>query len=327
MSEKPRVLLLNGTCLDVVDAHRDWLSTQPVDLVADQKYRQISPEQLDASVHDADGIILPASHNIEPDTMNAAPRLRVISFAASGYDPLDMQAATDAGIVVTNAIVEEGSEVVADMAWGLMFAVGRQIPQHDRQIRAGNLHRGMGFTPWRKTLGIVGLGNIGRGVARRASGFDMRLLATDPFPDQEFVERYAIELVSLEKLLARSDFVSLHVRLNDTTHGMIGYTQLEQMKSSAFLINTARRDLVVEGDLDRALAENRLAGAGLDDPPSDPQSPLLRRDNVVFTTHMGNRAHVGVNAVFRRAVQNAIDVLTDRECEFIVNPAVAGRRR
>ena len=325
MSHRPRVLLLNATCLDVIRSHRDWLCDLPIDIIAEPTYRNVKEENLESLLADADGIIIPAAVPIRPEVMRAAPGLRVVSFAASGYDSLDVDAATKLGIVVTNVVVEEGSEVVADMAWGLMLAVGRQIPLHDRQIRAGNLDRGMGVTPWRKTLGIVGLGHIGRAVARRAAGFDMQLLATEPYPDRHFVERYHIELVELEELLARSDFVSLHTRLNEATQGMIGYAQLKQMKPSAFLINTARRELVHENDLDQALSENCLAGAGLDDPPADPQSPLLQRENVVFTTHLGNRARVGVDAVFRSAVQNAGDVLSGQECPSIVNPEVLSR--
>ena len=326
MSKKPRVLLLNGTCLDVVAAHGSWLDQWNIELVADDAFRDIPPDQLTLLLREADGIIGPAAHSLTPDLLSAAPRLRVVSLAASGYDGLDLQAATDRGIVVTNVTVTEGAEVVADMAWGLMLAVSRQIPHHDRQIRAGNLSRGMASTPWRKALGIIGLGNIGRAVARRAVGFEMQILAVEPQPDQAFVAEHNIRLVDLPALLAQSDLISLHVRLNDSTRGMIGYDQLRQMKSSAFLINTARRDLVVERDLERALSEDLLAGAGLDDPPADAQSPLLERDNVVFTTHLGNRARVGVDAVFRQAVQNAADVLEGRRCSHIINPAAIGRR-
>ena len=321
MSDKPRVLLLNANCLDVADSHQDWLSQLPIDLVTDNKYRKLTEEELRPLLTEAEAIIIPAAVPIRPELMKGSS-LRVISFAASGYDSLDVEEATKAGIVVTNVLVEEGSEVVADMAWALMLAVGRQITQHDRQIRAGDIQRGMGTTPWRKTLGIIGLGNIGRAVARRAAGFEMQLLATEPYPDHDFAEQHHIELVEMGELLARSDFVSLHTRLSADTLGMIGYAELQQMKPSAFLINTARRDLVVEEDLDRALRENLLAGAGLDDPPANPKTPLLQCENVVFTTHLGNRARVGVNAVFRQSVQNVVEVLTGRECSAIVNPEV-----
>lgn len=258
--------------------------------------------------------------------MRAAHRLRVISLAARGHDWLDVAAATEHGIVVTHVMEKQGAEAVADMAWGFLLAVARQIPQHDRQVRAGDFHRGMGVSLWGKTLGIVGLGHIGRAVARRAAGFDMTLLATLRRPDRDFVERHQVEIVSLKALLDRSDFVSLHLPLDDSTRGVIGFSQLGQMKRSAFLVNTARRELVNENDLNRALVEHQLAGAGLDDPPSDSNHPLARRHNVVFTPHLGNRARGAVDAVFRGAVENAANVLAGRACQCIINPDVLGRR-
>lgn len=326
MSTKPRVLLLNPTCLDVVDAHGDWIAGLPIDLVVDQSFRKLDDRGLRSLLAEADGVIYPASLPIRAEQMREAPRLRVISCAASGYDSLDVAAATSLGVVVTNVTVQEGAEVVADLAWGLMLAVARQIPQHDRQIRAGDFRRGLGTSPWRKTLGIVGLGNIGRAVARRAVGFDMRILATEIYPDVDFVARYAIELMPLSSLLGQSDFVSLHLRLNDSTRDIVGYEELKQMKSDAFLVNTARRELVRESDLVRALDEGLLAGAGLDDPPADAHTPLLTRDNVVFTTHIGNRARVGVEAVFRAAVENAIAVLSGNECPNAINPEAHRKR-
>jgi D-3-phosphoglycerate dehydrogenase len=258
--------------------------------------------------------------------MERAPHLRVISLAGSGYDTIDLAAATRQGIVVTNAPVREGSEVVADMAWGMLLAVARQIPHHDRRIRAGDLRRGTGTSPWRKRLGIVGLGNIGRAVARRAAGFEMDLLATEPRPDRDFVAKHNINLVELDELLARSDFVSLHVRLTDQTRKMIGPDELATMRPTAFLINTARRDLVDEDALVAALEAGQLAGAALDDPPGQPDSPLIGMDNVVLTTHLGNRAHLGVNAVFRCAVQNTVDVLIGGHSKYMVRSDVVRQR-
>jgi D-3-phosphoglycerate dehydrogenase len=306
----------------VVDSHRGWLQSLDVEVVADQAFRQITPEAFKTILSDADGVIVPASQPIAPGLMQLSRRLRVISFAASGYDSVDVSAATQEGIVVTNAPVPELAEVVADLTWGLMLSVARQIPQHDRQVRAGSLHRGMGISPWRKTLGIVGLGRIGKAVARRACGFEMKLLTTDRSSDTDFIAQHSITQVPLEDLLRSSDFVSLHLRLNDTTRSIIGQPELALMRPMAFLLNTARRELVDENALAEALANGQVAGAGLDDAPSDPRSPLMAMDNVVFTTHIGNRARTGVDAVFRRAILNAADVLAGRPCGCVVNPLV-----
>jgi phosphoglycerate dehydrogenase-like enzyme len=320
MPNKPRILLLNGTCLDVADAHRDWLRTLEADVVVDQAFRQLSAAQLDDIVRDADAVIGPPATPLSGDNFPQYSRLRVISFAASGYDSLDVEAATRAGIVVTNAPAPELAEVVADLTWGLLIAVGRQIPQHDSQIRAGNLNRGMGVSPWRKTLGIVGLGMVGRAMARRAAGFEMSVIATTPHPDVDFAARNHIELTGLDGVLNQSDFISLHARLTPYNRQMIGARELAQMKPTAFLINTARRELVDEDALWQALADGQLAGAALDDPPSRPDSPLLNHSNVIFTPHLGNRARTAADAVFRLAVQNAVDVLAGLLPRHIVNP-------
>jgi phosphoglycerate dehydrogenase-like enzyme len=319
MSKKPRVLLLNGTCHDVVGSHCEWLKEVDIDLIVWPRCRNASLDDLASDVVDVAAVIGPTVHPITAAQMYRCRWLRHISLAASGYDSVDVNAATAVGIVVTNAMAPEGAEVVADLAWGLLLAVSRQICRHDRQIRSGNFSRSMGSSPWGKTLGIVGLGQIGRSVARRATGFDMKILATEPRPDANFVAQHSVTLLGLEELLTHSDFVSLHVRLDDSTRSMIGAAQLARMKPTAYLINSARRELVDEQALAAALRNGTLAGAALDDPPADRFSEMLSMDNVVFTPHIGNRARDGVDAVFRRAVTNAADVLAGRPCRYIVN--------
>ncbi len=317
-------MILNPTCLDVLDEHRDYLDSRDVSWTADAAFRSLRPDQVDDVLAGAEALILPASLRYLPlaEHMERHTSLRVLSIAASGFDWLDVEAATRCGIVVTYAPVREGVEVVADMTWGLMLAVARQIPHHDRQIRNGRYDRGMGVSVWGKTLGIVGLGRIGRAVARRAAAFEMQVLATEPNPDKEFVRKYGIELVSLDDLLRRADFVSLHVRLDAQTRNMIGSRELALMKPTAYLINTARVELVDDEALTAAVTDGRIAGAALDDPPVRPDSPLLKLPNAIFTPHLGNRAIEGVNAVFRAAIDNALAVLEGRRPELVVNPEV-----
>jgi len=332
MKRKPRLVILNPTCLDVIDDHREWLGSLEIEVVADQAWRSLTAADLAGVLDRADAAILPAGLRNQPDAsgMATATGLKVLSIAASGYEWLDVEAATQCGIVVTYAPIREGAEVVADMAWGLMLATARQIPYHDNLVRAGNHQRGMGQCLWRKTLGIVGLGNIGKAVARRAQGFEMPILAVEPCPDKAFVKRGGIELVSLVELLGRSDFVSLHVRLNEHTTGMIAGPELALMKPSAYLINTARGQLVDEEALTEALINGRIAGAALDEAPCRKDSELLRLSNFVTTPHLGNRAIEGVNAVFRCAVDNVISVFRGEQPQHVVNPEVyeiAPRRR
>lgn len=334
---KPRIAVLNPTCLEVVEEHRAWideLGARGVELGADPEWRRLRPEQVEGALGGTQALILPAPALGRAElnqVMARFPALQVLSIAASGYDWLDVEEATRQGIAVTNALPPEGAEAVAEMAWGLLLGVARQIPAHHQRVQRGDYGRGMGLSAWGKTLGIVGLGHIGRAVARRAAGFEMEVLAATPHPDAGFVAAHRIAVVELDELLRRSDYVSLHARLNAQTRGMIGGRELELMKAEAILINTARRELVDEAALEAALLEKRLGGAGLDDPPLRPDSPLLGLPNVIFTPHLGNRAREGVHAVFRCAVENAIAVLEGRRPAWVVNPQVyelpAARRR
>lgn len=327
MSTKPRLVILNSTCLEVVEQHREYLDAQGVDWVADASFHDLQPEDVDKVIADADALILPAALRDVPlsEQMTRHQRLKVLSIAASGFEWLDVSAATECGIVVTHAPVREGFEVVADLTFGLLLAVMRQIPYYDRRIRAGDYQRGMCVTAWRKALGIVGLGGVGKAVARRAAGFNMRVLATEPQPDLDFVRQHGIELLPLDELLRQSDVVSLHVRLNDETAGMIGARELGLMKPSAFLVNAARTQLVDDQALTEAVFGGRLAGAALDDPPARPDHPLLGLPNVVYSPHAGNRAIEGVHAVFRCAIDNAVQVLRGYRPKMLLNPEVYSR--
>lgn len=320
-------MILNHTCLDVVENNRDWLESLDVEAVANQSFRTLKPDGLLALFSEADALILPVALEgrlLERDMENAQ-RLKTLSIAASGYDCLDVPAATRNGIIVTYAPIREGAEVVADMAWGLILSLARRIPHHDREVRAENYERGMGIAVWGKTLGIVGLGNIGKAVARRARGFDMRILAAEPKPDTAFVESNNIDLVSLEELLSQADFVSLHTRLTQQTKGMIGERELSLMKPEAYLINTARFRLVDEDALAEAVLSGGIAGAAVDDPPTQKDCPLLKLPNFISTPHLGNRAIEGANAVFRYAMENVVSVFRGERPCHVVNPEVFDR--
>ncbi len=320
MYRRPRLVILNGTCLDVVAEHRVMLGQLDVEVIAEPSLRNLKMRDADPLLENVQALVLPASDARIPTAqqMERHESLQVLSVAANGYDWLDVAAATRNGIVVTSAPVEEGIEAVADLTWGLILAVARHIPRLDRQVRAGDYTREVGVSVWGKTLGIIGLGRIGRAVARRAAGFSMEVLAHDVAP----VRQSGVEDVSLDELLARSDFVSLHVPLSPATQHMFGSREFDLMKRTAYLINASRRELVDEEALAKAVETGRIAGVARDDPPPVPDSPLLTIPNVVFTPHVGNRAREGMNAVFRRAIQNAVDVLQGRRSPDVVNPDV-----
>jgi len=346
MHRKTRFLILNSTCQDVVDDYRSEMETRGIELVADPAFRWLRADALDSVLRGAHAIVLPAVVPLTRLHMEKTPTLQVLSIASSGFESVDLEAATACGIVVTNAPVQEGAEVVADLTWGLLLSVARQIPYHHQLLVGGRYVRGMGTGVSRKTLGIVGLGNIGKAVARRAKGFDMRLLTTNvrsyvktygsnrkqtadqaseiitPHPSADFISKHNMELVSFAELLRQSDFISLHARLNNQTKGLIGARELSLMKPSAFLVNTARKTLVDEAALTEALLNHQIAGAAVDDPPEIKGSPLLNLPNFVCAPHLGNRAIEGVRAVCKCALENALAVVEGRRPTFIVNAKV-----
>jgi phosphoglycerate dehydrogenase-like enzyme len=323
-----RIAVLNGTCLDVSEANRAAIQARGIELLAEQRYRTMSVDQTLEIIRTCDAIVVPANADsfLPYDRhLREMPRLRCVAIAASGYDDYDVESATRNGVVVTNAPVREGAEVVADMAVGLMLAVCRQIPYHHLLLSRGDRTRGTGTSMFGRTLGIIGLGNIGRHVALRVKGFHMRVLASEPAPDRAFVAEHGVELVSQDELLREADFVSLHVRLNEQTRRMIGRKELALMKPTAVLINTARQDLVDEEAVVEAILQKRIGGAGLDDPPGAAAQKLFGRPNVVFTPHLGNRSIEGMHAVFMSAIDSAVAVLRGERPPFVVNPQVYER--
>ena len=324
MKRKPRLLVLNATCLDVVDPLRDWIASLGFELLADDAYRKLDSDGALNLLRDAEAVVLSAAVRTFPsaEQMQAAPNLLVCAVAASGYEWLDVDAATRNGIVVTFAPGGMGAIVVAEMTWAMMFAVARRIPYHHQRLREGDATRGMGVSLRGKTLGIVGLGNIGMEVARAAGAFNMKVISASLEFDERFVREHSIRMVSLDELLRESDFVSLHVRLNEQTRGMIGVRELALMKPTAYLINTARYELMDDVALTEAVLQNRIGGIAIDDPPTEALKRVMHLPNVVFQPHLGNRAIEGVIEVFRSAVLSAADVVFGRRPTLLVNPKV-----
>ena len=232
--------------------------------------------------------LIPANDPLTERVLKAAPSLRVIARTGVGVDNIDLKVARSLGIRVT---ITPGatSAAVADLTIGLILAVARRICWNDQQVRQGRWERTIGLDMTDKMLGLIGLGAIGKLVARRAQGFDMQLQACDQVQDLAFAAGHGIRYVDKDELLASSDYVSLHVPLTAETRGSIGERELRLMKSTACLINTARGPIVDEDALYRALHEGWIAGAGLDvfqrEPPAG--SPLLELDSVVMTPHVG----------------------------------------
>lgn len=251
----------------------------------------------------------------------ACPDLKVIARWGIGYDSVDVAACTRHGVMLINT-PGAVTEAVADMTFALMLGVARQIPACDAAVRAGQWPTVFSGQVFGKALGLVGFGQIGQAVARRARGFGMRLLITDPCADSQALADVGAEEVSLERLLAESDFVSLHATMCPATAGMIGATQLRLMKPTAYLINAGRGGLVDQAALTTALRENWIAGAGLDvliaEPPA-PDDPLLHQPNVVFTPHCSSFTHDTVALVNERVADNVLEALSGARPRSLVN--------
>ncbi len=253
-----------------------------------------------------------------------ADRLKVVARHGAGIDQVDIDECTRRGIVVAN-LPGANAEAVADMTLALMLGVARHIADGDRTTKAGEWVNTYGVDLHRATVGLLGLGRIGKGVARRCRGFDARVLAYDPCFDEEFARQHGIERAdSLEQVMQEGDFVSVHMPANDETRDSINARTIGLMKPTAILVNTARGSIVNEEALADALEEGRIFGAGLDvyaaEPPSN--SRLLRCERAVTMPHVSSNTPQALLAMGNGVVDAIEAVLNGRRPEYCVNPEV-----
>ncbi len=292
---------------------------------------QPSKQELIAALSDVEGLLGSAQLPVDAEVLAAAPRLRVVSNFGVGYDNVDLAAATARGILVCNT---PGvlTDAVADLTLGLVVALARGIAQSHRFVREGQWRPGrvmpLGIDLRGKTLGIVGLGRIGRAVAQRAQAFGMQTCFYDVL--QEAGEEFAFcTYRTLDDLLRQSDFVSLHVNLTAQTERLIGARELSLMKPTAYLINTARGPVVDQAALTEALREERIAGAALDvlerePPPAD--EPILSLPNALVLPHIGSATRETRAAMLEMAIDNLLAALRGEQPRSVVNPAALEAR-
>ncbi len=284
-------------------------------------------------VRDVDGLLCMLSDKVDAGVMDTAPRLKVISTYAVGYDNIDVKRATERGIAVGNT---PGvlAETTADLAFSLLMAAARRIVTADRYVRDGKWRVAwgpmlmLGQDIYGSTLGILGMGRIGAAVARRARGFQMRVLYNSRQRREDLEKELGAQYVSLPELLSRSDFVSLHVPLTVETHHLIGAGQLRMMKPTASLINTSRGQVVDQKALYEALRSGRIASAALDVTEVEPipsDDPLLTLDNIIITPHIGSGSTATRSKMAVMAAENLIAGLKSERLAHYVNPEVARR--
>lgn len=296
-----------------------------------------------AGVKEADVLLSLLTERIDREIMETNSRLLGVANYAVGYDNIDVKAATDLGIPVTNT---PGvlTETTADLAWALIMAVGRNIVQGHKYMKAGRykiwgpkLLLGNDISPGctgeAKVLGIVGFGRIGQAVFKRSKGFDMRVLAFDPFMRKTIEQTQGVEYHDLPDLLRESDFVTLHTNLTPETYHLIGEKELKLMKPTAYLINTSRGPVIDEVALVRAFKKRQIAGAGLDVYENEPQlaDGLVNCDNVVLLPHLGSATRATRDKMATMAAINALAMLRKERGPNTVNSKVydteAYRRR
>ncbi|HEY3310890.1 MAG TPA: D-glycerate dehydrogenase [Anaerolineales bacterium] len=282
---------------------------------------------------EAEGILCLLTDKVDGDLLEAAPRLRVVSNMAVGFDNIDVAGCTRRGIPVGNT---PGvlTDATADLAMALLLSAGRMLPKAAMDARDG-LWRTWSPIGWLgtdlrgATLGIVGLGKIGKAVAERARGFGLKLIYCDPKQQTEPEAAYDIHYCSLDELLRTSDFVSLHCPLSEQTRSLIDETALKKMKGGAVLVNTARGPIVSSDALVRALRENWIGWAALDvtDPePLPPEHPLYDLPNCLIVPHIGSATHGTRRRMAEMACENLLAGLDGRKLPNLVNPDVIIRR-
>jgi len=302
------------------------LQAAGVEVVPSPADRPLRDEELAALLGEFDGLVVGVDRVGRKALQAGTPRLRVVARNGIGVDTVDVQTATELGVVVTNA-PSVNADSVADFTFALLLALVRNVVEADRSVRAGDWPPLVGVELRGKCLGLVGFGRIGQRVAQRAKGFGIRVVAYDPQPDRAAAEALGVELVDFARVLEESDFLSLHLPLTPQTRHLLGEEELRRMKPGSFLVNTARGGVVDEAALARALREGWIAGAACDvfeeEPPRT--SPLLQAPRVLLSPHMASHTREAMARASRVAAENVLAVLRGQHPPHAVNPEVLSR--
>jgi phosphoglycerate dehydrogenase-like enzyme len=283
----------------------------------------LSPEELIPYLRQADAVVA-ATDPYNAEVLAACPRVRAVVRWGTGYDSVDLKACTEAGVVACNT-PGLNVESVADYVFAVMLGLARRLPRQIEVMRSGEWAEVRGVELFRKTLGLVGFGAIGKAVARRARGFECRVLAYDPLLSPEAVRAHGAEPADLDTVFAEGDWVSLHASLTPESRGLVSARLLGLMKPGAFFINAARGPLVDEDALVAALREERIAGAAVDafcEEPLPADHPFRRLPNCLATPHSAFNTREAVAATNRAVVEQALAALRGERPGFALNPEV-----
>ena len=302
------------------------ISNEPLDILTGagfevtMKGKDFDQAEFEAMIPDYDDLIIGA-HEFPEAVMERCPKLKIICKHGAGLDNIHLEKAKELGIAVCN-VPGTNSNAVADLTFGLMLAVARNIVSTNRWVHEGRWQTAIGVDVCGKTLGLMGFGAIAKNVARRASGFGMKVLAYDPYV-KELPEEFQsyVTLCGENEVISGCDFLSLHLPLNDETRNMISAPQLASMKAGAYVINAARGGIVNEKDLYEALVSGHIAGAAMDVSEVEPmaeENPLRTLDNVIITPHIGMYSKEAIGAVSLICAQNVAACAAGAELKFQV---------
>ena len=282
----------------------------------------LKPEELIAIIGDYEALVVRSQTQVSAQVIEAGTKLQVIGRAGTGVDNIDINEATRRGIVVVNAPTGNTSSAT-EHTIALMLAIARNIPQANTSLKSGLWQRNSftGIEVRNKTLGLIGLGNVGSEVARRATGMEMKVIALDPFISIEHARNIQVELVPLKRLLQESDFISLHIPLTESTKEYIGEKELELVKPGVRIINTARGGLIDEKALVKGVKENKVAGAAIDVFTTEPttESILFEEENIIVTPHLGASTTEAQATVARDVAEQIMAVFKGQPARYAVN--------
>ena len=282
----------------------------------------LNPEDLKAKIGDYDALVVRSQTKVGAEIIERGEKLKVIGRAGVGTDNIDVDAATRKGIVVVNAPTAN-TVSAAEHTIALMLALARNVPEANNQLKSGKWQREklIGVELRNKTLGIIGLGNVGSEVAKRAQAFEMHVIAYDPFVSTDFARNIKVHLAPLEQVLTEADFLSLHVPLTTTTTQLIGAEELAKVKPTARIINCARGGLVDEKEVVKAIEEGRLAGAAFDVFESEPltESSLFQNEKIIITPHLGASTTEAQAQAAQDIAEQVLTVLQGQFSRYAVN--------
>lgn len=323
---KGKILITTRSFRKIAGPHQQILTESDYEVVNSPVDHTLKADELADLLPGIVGAILGVDE-VNAQALARADSLKVISRFGVGVDSVDLEAATQRGIVVTNT-PGANTVAVAELTLGLILALARHIPRQDRAVKGGDWRVISGMELYGQTLGIVGMGRIGRETAARAAAFGMQIVYYDPYPPSpETLGTLRAESVTLDRLLRESDVVSLHLPLTPQTHHLLDAAALARMKPSALLINTARGGLVDETALYEALKAGKLAGAACDAFALEPSigNPLLELDQFIATPHSGSATQQTTLRMGMMAAENLLAVLRGERPESVVNPDVYNR--